>query len=220
MPLDYFAPGVYVEEVDRGSRPIEGITMSVAGFVGFTEDVRGGAELFKPMLITSWSQYQEYFAKQGSDGFTDFDAYLPFSVYGWFLNGGGRCWITSLGTQLPGVKPVESVAKAIIQTAGKRPSLALKLKAAATSAKAQKAIAARSSASEISVGGLEETEDQRVKVEIIPSGPRPISGESGAEAPIDTGEFFSVSVTRGGDVLETYDYLSMNPNAKLTLARC
>ena len=46
MPLDYFAPGVYVEEVDRGSRPIAGVSMSVAGFVGFTEDVRGDAELF------------------------------------------------------------------------------------------------------------------------------------------------------------------------------
>ena len=52
MALDYFAPGVYVEEVDRGSRPIEGISMSVAGFVGFTEDVRGDADLFKPLLIT------------------------------------------------------------------------------------------------------------------------------------------------------------------------
>jgi phage tail sheath protein FI len=47
MPrLDYFAPGVYVEEIERGSRPIQGVSMSVAGFVGFTEDVRGDAELF------------------------------------------------------------------------------------------------------------------------------------------------------------------------------
>ncbi|MGC9505743.1 hypothetical protein [Baaleninema sp.] len=99
--LDYSAPGVYVEEVDRGSRPIEGISMSVAGFVGFTEDVRGKADLFTPQLVTSWSQYLEYFAKPGSDGFTDFGAYLPFSVKGWFDNGGGRCWVVSLGTQLP-----------------------------------------------------------------------------------------------------------------------
>jgi uncharacterized protein len=51
--LDYFAPGVYVEEIDRGSRPIEGVSTAVAGFVGFTEDVRSEAELFKPMLIIS-----------------------------------------------------------------------------------------------------------------------------------------------------------------------
>ena len=98
MALDYFAPGVYVEEVDKGSRPIEGISLSVAGFIGFTEDVRGDADLFKPMMVTSWDQYREYFAAPGSDGYTDFDAYLPFAVNGWFVNGGGRCWVTSIGT--------------------------------------------------------------------------------------------------------------------------
>jgi phage tail sheath protein FI len=68
MALDYFAPGVYVEEVDRGSRPLEGISMNVAGFVGFTEDVRGDAELFKPIMITNWEQYKQYFAKLDSVG--------------------------------------------------------------------------------------------------------------------------------------------------------
>jgi len=27
--LDYFAPGVYVEEIDRGSRPIEGVQTNI-----------------------------------------------------------------------------------------------------------------------------------------------------------------------------------------------
>ncbi|WAL60087.1 phage tail sheath family protein [Thermocoleostomius sinensis] len=99
--LDYFAPGVYVEEIDRGSRPIEGTSLSVAGFVGFTEDIRGGAQLFEPMLVANWNQYLEYFAKPGSKGFTSFDAYLPFAVRGWFDNGGGRCWVVSIGTQAP-----------------------------------------------------------------------------------------------------------------------
>lgn len=54
--LDYFAPGVYVEEVTRGSRAIQGVNLSVAGFVGFTEDIRGDAEIFEPTLVTSWSQ--------------------------------------------------------------------------------------------------------------------------------------------------------------------
>lgn len=65
MPrLDYFAPGIYIEEIDRGSRPIEGVQTNIAGFVGFTEDVRGGAELFKPMLVTSWNQYMAYLASK------------------------------------------------------------------------------------------------------------------------------------------------------------
>ncbi len=36
MP-EYLAPGVYVEEVNTGPRPIEGVSTSTAGFVGETE---------------------------------------------------------------------------------------------------------------------------------------------------------------------------------------
>ena len=41
MP-EYLAPGVYVEEVDTGSKPIEGVSTSTAGMVGVTE--RGPVE--------------------------------------------------------------------------------------------------------------------------------------------------------------------------------
>ena len=36
MP-EYLSPGVYVEEVDRGPKPIEGVGTAKAAFVGFTE---------------------------------------------------------------------------------------------------------------------------------------------------------------------------------------
>jgi hypothetical protein len=225
MPIDYFAPGVYVEEVDRGSRPIDGVTMSVAGFVGFTEDVRGGAELFKPMLITSWNQYLEYFSKQGSDGFTDFDAYLPFSVYGWFLNGGGRCWVTSIGTQLPGMKSEDAVAKTTISTAGQRPSLLFKQKAslppstsgrrALTAGRDSATGSSSSSLMTIDSGFDDESVDDRIKIQIMPSTPKEpedFDGLSSSQLPVDTGEFFSVTVVQGEEVLEEYEHLSMNPN--------
>jgi phage tail sheath protein FI len=35
MP-EYLAPGVYVEEVPSGIKPIEGVSMSTVGFVGRT----------------------------------------------------------------------------------------------------------------------------------------------------------------------------------------
>ncbi|MBW4505779.1 MAG: phage tail sheath subtilisin-like domain-containing protein [Scytonematopsis contorta HA4267-MV1] len=196
MPrLDYFAPGVYVEEVDRGSRPIEGVTTNVAGFIGFTEDVRGDAELFKPMLITSWNQYLEYFAKQGSDGFTDFNAYLPFTVNGWFLNGGGRCWITSIGTKLPGsaAPPAEESALKI-RTTGNRPSLMFAIKEPEANGDGSALVAASS----------------RVNVTITES--EPVAPENPeAEPPLNTGEFFKVIISRDGEILEEYDHLSMNP---------
>ncbi|MGA9379939.1 MAG: phage tail sheath family protein, partial [Phormidium sp.] len=200
MALDYFAPGVYVEEVDRGSRPIEGISMSVAGFIGFTEDIRGDAELFKPIMITNWNQYVEYFAKPNSDGFTDFNAYLPFAVYGWFLNGGGRCWVTSIGTQLPGTQPPPTEELALkLRSSSNRPSLQFTIKE-----------------SDVEAGALALLEDgnggnERIRVMILNSEPKPLAEDApeGSEPPFNTGEFFKVVVSRGSEILEQYDHLTM-----------
>jgi phage tail sheath protein FI len=205
MALDYFAPGVYVEEVDRGSRPIEGISLSVGGFIGFTEDVRGDAELFKPILVTNWNQYQEYFAKPGSDGFTDFDAYLPFAVQGWFLNGGGRCWVTSIGTKLPGSaspEPEETASKAL--TPGGKPVLAFNLKLP----EAEGGVAALPA----STG--------RLTINILESEPKPLPEDSpeDAEPPLNSGEYFTVVVSNGTQELERYDHLTMNPQAETAVA--
>lgn len=41
MAPQYLSPGVYVEEVDKGARPIEGVGTAVAAFVGFAEDGAG-----------------------------------------------------------------------------------------------------------------------------------------------------------------------------------
>jgi phage tail sheath protein FI len=202
MALDYFAPGVYVEEVDRGSRPIEGVSMSVAGFVGFTEDVRGDAELFKPMMITNWSQYLEFFSKPGSDGFTDFDAYLPFAVQGWFLNGGGRCWVTSIGTKLPGsTPPPPEETSTKLLTGGGKPSLSFNLQLP----EGEDATAQLPSSS------------GRITVAIEESEPKPVDDEN-AEPPLNTGEFFTLKVMSGKDVLETYEHLSMNPEVETAVA--
>ncbi|WP_414589896.1 phage tail sheath family protein [Scytonema sp. PCC 10023] len=195
MPrLDYFAPGVYVEEIDRGSRPIEGVSTAVAGFVGFTEDVRGGAELYKPMLVTNWTQYLNYFARPQSNGFTDFDAYLPFAVYGYFLNGGGRCWITSIGTQLPTAVRPTTPEPATLQISGRgnRPSLLFTLRP------------------EQAAGGS-------LNVVINDSGPRALPEGTEGEPPPNTGEYFTIQICRGEEVLEQYENLTMDrdPGAQI-----
>lgn len=205
MALDYFAPGVYVEEVDRGSRPIEGVSMSVAGFVGFTEDIRGDAELFKPMLITNWDQYLEYFGKPGSPhpGFTDFDAYLPFAVQGWFLNGGGRCWVVSIGTCEPGSTPPppEETATKLLSS-GKKPSLRIRLRESAAGADGDANLPALPSG-------------DRYRVTIEESEPKPLSDDApeDAEPPFNTGEFFKLKVTQGSEVVFEQEHLTMDPNA-------
>jgi uncharacterized protein len=101
MP-EYLSPGVYVEEVDRGPKPIEGVGTAMAAFVGFTEKaewVRNiNGELItedllnQPQLVTNWSQYVQKFG-----GFVQ-GAYLPHAVYGYFHNGGSRCYVLSVKT--------------------------------------------------------------------------------------------------------------------------
>jgi hypothetical protein len=87
MP-SYLSPGVYVEEVSSGSRPIEGVGTALCAFVGFTE--RG--PLNEPILVTNWTQYTSNFGAFAEG------AYLPHSVYGYFLNGGGAAYVVSVGT--------------------------------------------------------------------------------------------------------------------------
>lgn len=237
MPrLDYFAPGVYVEEIDRGSRPIEGVQMNIGGFIGFTEAVRGDAEIGKPMLITSWDQYLGYFAKSGSDGFVRFRdeearrdhyAYLPFAVYGWFLNGGARCWVVSIGTQLPKpardtVQPQPDDTPLIVQTASRRDTLRFALKeqqlaegsvtveiepgeprlleaAPATPPPAAPINAPADNASDDEADITDETTPEPSTPLLDPDAPTPIPAE-----------FFTLRIKRDGQTLEEYEHLTMD----------
>ncbi|MBQ6510314.1 MAG: phage tail sheath family protein [Flexilinea sp.] len=101
MP-EYLSPGVYVEEVDRGPKPIEGVGTAMAAFVGFTEKaeiVRDNGDgpyvedlLNKPQLVTNWTQFVDKFG-----GFVP-GLKLPLAVYGYFSNGGTRCYVCSVRT--------------------------------------------------------------------------------------------------------------------------
>ena len=87
MPT-YLSPGVYMEEVSSGSKPIEGVGTAVAAFVGFAE--KGPANT--PTLVTNWTQYTQNFGD-----FVD-GAYLAHAVYGYFLNGGGAAYVVRIGS--------------------------------------------------------------------------------------------------------------------------
>ncbi|WP_221348528.1 phage tail sheath subtilisin-like domain-containing protein [Streptomyces beigongshangae] len=86
MP-SYLSPGVYVEEVASGSRPIEGVGTSVAAFVGLAPT----GPLNQPTLVTNWSQYVAAFGAF-TDGF-----HLAHSVYGFFNNGGSAAYVVRVG---------------------------------------------------------------------------------------------------------------------------
>ena len=62
MPATYLSPGVYIEEVDKGSKPIQGVPTSITAFVGFTTKAEQPRDdglttesiLSKPKLIANW----------------------------------------------------------------------------------------------------------------------------------------------------------------------
>src|ERR687894_1194148 len=89
MPT-YLTPGVYVEEVPSNSKPIEGVSTSVAAFVGLAP----GGPINTPMRISNWSQFAKIYGdptEPDNGPFMD-GAYLAHSVYGFFQNGGGLGW--------------------------------------------------------------------------------------------------------------------------------
>ncbi|WP_296824490.1 phage tail sheath subtilisin-like domain-containing protein [Sulfurovum sp.] len=80
---EYLSPGVYVEEIEIGAKPIEGVSTSTVGFLGETE--RGPTT---PRFVTSWTQYQRVYGS-----YFGADKYLPYAVEGFFKNGGQRCYL-------------------------------------------------------------------------------------------------------------------------------
>ena len=86
MP-QYLSPGVYVEEIDSGSRPIEGVGTAVAAFIGLAPT----GPTNEPTLVTNWGQFTQNFG-----GFVE-GSYLAHAVYGYFLNGGGSAYIVRVG---------------------------------------------------------------------------------------------------------------------------
>ena len=82
MP-EYLTPGVYIEEIERGPRPIEGVPTSTAAFLGETE--RGP---IRPRLVTSYNDYKRWFGGTFGTG-----KYMPYAVNGFFENGGKRLYV-------------------------------------------------------------------------------------------------------------------------------
>lgn len=88
MP-EYLAPGVYIEEIQTGPRPIEGVSTSTAGFVGQTE--RGPTN---PTLVTSWQSFYRWYGGYIDRPPNTFqNVFLPYAVKGFFDNGGQRVFV-------------------------------------------------------------------------------------------------------------------------------
>jgi phage tail sheath protein FI len=86
MATSYLSPGVYIEEVDRGSKPIEAVGTSTAAFIG--ESSVGPTN--EAVLCTNWAQYCRIF------GDFSHSTFLAHAVYGFFNNGGTKAFICNV----------------------------------------------------------------------------------------------------------------------------
>jgi len=89
MP-NYRAPDIYVEEISTGARPIGQVGTSTPGFVGRAP--LASAFPNEPRALNNWSEFLKEFGGENPKS-TD----LSHAVFGFFQNGGTRCFAVNIG---------------------------------------------------------------------------------------------------------------------------
>jgi phage tail sheath protein FI len=193
MSPTYLSPGVYVEEVDRGTKPIEAVGTAVAAFVGYTEramETRDGETtslLGKPTLVTNWTQFTQKFG-----AFVP-EAYLPDAVYGYFANGGGRCYVVSVKTLgATDDLSLASPAQASLPSGEEKPALEVTAREAGPSGNALRVV----------VKASEEPESPTFSIEVSLAGQAPET-------------FENLTLSKGAQNVETV----VNTRSKLVTAK-
>ena len=90
--MAYLHPGVYVEEIPSGSKPIEGVATSTAAFVGYTYKGPVG----EPVLISKWDDYDSEYGGVKDKGKDEFGDTMGLSVSVFFQNGGTTAYIVRI----------------------------------------------------------------------------------------------------------------------------
>ncbi|TJZ91292.1 phage tail sheath protein [Paracoccus gahaiensis] len=119
MP-EYLAPGVYVEEVPSGTKPIVASGTSTAGMIGMC--ARGPVNV--PTLVTSQGGFARTFGGLLHPlVFTEGRDALPYAAEGFFVNGGSRLFVV----RIVGAAATESVLdlEALDSEVTARPELAM-----------------------------------------------------------------------------------------------
>lgn len=127
MAQKLMTPGVYIEEVNAFPGSVVEVATAVPAFIGYTEkaDRNGKSLVNKPTRITSFAEYRQFFGGAFAPMFTlddikdgktpkheitingkskainyliDNDTYMFRSIQLFFNNGGGTCYIVSVGT--------------------------------------------------------------------------------------------------------------------------
>lgn len=102
MPVRPTFPGVYVEEISSGVRPVAGVATSTAAFVG---TFRKGL-LDEAVRLLSASDFEREY------GGLERSSEASYAVQQFFLNGGTEAWVVRIGQPGPVAGPIAAVTSA------------------------------------------------------------------------------------------------------------
>ena len=119
----YQTPGVYIEEIRKLPASVAAVETAIPVFVGYTESNTGGAS--DPVLVTSLLDYQAKFGTTTAHPFsieynddtsgatlvrtvtvtqgTQSDFMMYYSIQAFYANGGGDCYVLSVGPESGGI---------------------------------------------------------------------------------------------------------------------
>ncbi len=113
MPLPYKTPGVYIQELNAFPNSVVSVETAIPAFIGYTEKAKWNKKelTLKPAKISSISEYVQFFGGapktkfnvSGTPSSFQTEAILStrFLLYDslrfFFMNGGGSCYIVSVG---------------------------------------------------------------------------------------------------------------------------
>ena len=138
---DYKTPGVYVQEISTLPASIAPVATAIPAFVGYTATRKKNGETLpinKPVRISSYLEYKEIFGESYPEDYgitltldaagntqiaisdpSNFSPYrMTYQVYMYFNNGGGPCYIVSVGDMVPGPNPPASSISSTALIAG------------------------------------------------------------------------------------------------------
>jgi uncharacterized protein len=140
MATMYKTPGVYIEEIPKFPPSIAPVETAIPAFIGYTEKAAEGKTdlTLKPVRITSLLEYESLFGTSSTERFrvdVDFNTASgtfqvdivekpnpPFILYhavqAFYANGGGPCYIISVGSFLDGKADINSILNGLAVAKG------------------------------------------------------------------------------------------------------
>lgn len=91
--MDFNRPDVYIQDVSTGASPIQQASATIGILIGAMKS----GPIGEPVLVSSWSEFIQNFANGLESPFMK-DSDLPYSVYGFFANGGSQVYVVRVAS--------------------------------------------------------------------------------------------------------------------------